>query len=152
MNAVLKERPVILGAWRLKSIDLKHPGGEVTHPYGNTPEGILMYQDNGYMSVHISDPQRPRFAKGDFLQGSHEELKRAFEGYLGYFGSYEYHPDKGYVIHYPMQSLFPDWTGSKHVRYTEIEDNTLVITTPPILFGGEECVMVLTWEKSSLID
>ena len=40
------------------------------------------------MSVHLVDPARRRFASGDSLRPSPEELKEAFVGYFGYFGTY----------------------------------------------------------------
>jgi hypothetical protein len=43
----------------LVSIETKRPNGEVIYPfYGRHPEGLLIYDRSGYMSVQIvSDPK-----------------------------------------------------------------------------------------------
>ena len=47
------------GTWRLVSIETVRPSGEVIYPfYGKHPEGLLMYDRSGWMSVQIvSDPK-----------------------------------------------------------------------------------------------
>ena len=55
-NGTAKEQ--LVGAWRLVSIETIRSNGEVIFPfYGKHPEGILMYDGSGWMSVQIvSDP------------------------------------------------------------------------------------------------
>jgi len=137
----------IVGAWRLGGLKITNTAGETVPVYGDKSDGILIYLENGIVSVHVSNVERPRFLEDDFFKGTCEELRQAFEGYLSYFGTYEYVPDEGYVIHSPIESLFPNWSGSRHTRYTQLDGNTLNITTPPIPFGDEECVMKLEWVR-----
>src|SRR6476660_8843384 len=53
----LSER--LVGAWRLISVETKRSNGEVIYPfYGKHPEGLLIYDRSGWMSVQIvSDPK-----------------------------------------------------------------------------------------------
>jgi hypothetical protein len=53
-------RDKFVGAWRLVSIETIRPNGEVIYPfYGKHPEGLIMYDDSGWMSVQIvSDPRQ----------------------------------------------------------------------------------------------
>ena len=43
--------------------------------------------------------------------------------------------------------MFPNWTGSKQVRYYKLEATRLILTTPPIRRGGQEVTGVLVWER-----
>lgn len=137
----------IIGSWRLTSYLLKMENGETIPLWGENTDGIIIYLENGYMSVHVSDEDRPKFAENDFLRGNEEELKRAFEGYTCYFGKYEYSAEKGVVYHYVAQSVYPNWSGVTHTRYVEINDEKLLITTPPIKVGGKECIMEMRWSR-----
>ena len=51
-------REKFVGAWRLVSIETIRPNGEVIYPfYGKHPEGMIMYDKSGWISVQIvSDP------------------------------------------------------------------------------------------------
>ena len=55
----------LVGAWRLVSVETKRPNGEVIYPfYGRHPEGSLIYDRSGYMSVQIvSDPEAERASR-----------------------------------------------------------------------------------------
>ena len=49
----------LVGAWRLVSIETYRANGETIYPfYGKHPEGLLVYDRGGWMSVQIvSDPK-----------------------------------------------------------------------------------------------
>ena len=53
-------RQQLAGAWRLVSIETTRPSGEVIYPfYGRHPEGLLMYDPSGWMSVQIESDPKP---------------------------------------------------------------------------------------------
>ncbi|MDZ4349310.1 MAG: lipocalin-like domain-containing protein [Xanthomonadaceae bacterium] len=145
-----EDRSEILGVWRVVSCIVTTESGERIEVYGDSPSGALIYLPNGYMSVHVIDTQRPGFAHNDFLRGTNDEVRRAFEGCLSYFGSFEYRPREGLVRHYPIHALHPNWSGTCHVRYTRIDGDNLHIHTPPIPFRGQPSVMRLLWQRSTL--
>lgn len=147
---VTEDRSEILGVWRLVSCVVTTESGRTIDVYGDTPSGALIYLPNGYMSVHVIDTQRPEFVHNDFLRGADQEVRRAFEGCLSYFGSFEYRPQEGLVRHYPIHALHPNWSGTCNVRYTRIDGDDLHIHTPPIPFKGEPSVMRLLWQRSTL--
>jgi len=76
----------LVGAWRLVSVETIRPSGEVIYPfYGKHPEGILMYDANGWMSVQIvSDPMPsvpPTSSREEFLRAPAAEKITAIDGY-----------------------------------------------------------------------
>jgi hypothetical protein len=144
---VLKER--LLGYWKLVSWEVRRADGLVTYPFGPEPRGLLVYGANGLMSAQLGDPRRPCFAANDRALGAAAELKAAFEGYTAYFGRYEEAEDapRPAVIHYPDLALFPNYIGSKQVRYVEMEGDRLTLSTDPISYQGQPQTYVLVWEK-----
>lgn len=137
----------IIGAWELDSYKVKMDTGETFDLWGKNTTGILIYLPNGYMSVHVSDKDRPKFKDNDFLSGEFKEVKAAFERYTTYFGTYKYDPENGVVFHYVAESLFPNWSGVTHKRFVVLEGDECLLKTPPTLIKGEKSIMELHWKR-----
>jgi signal transduction histidine kinase len=61
------------GVWKLVSSEFERADGVKTYPYGDGAIGMLIYDEHGYISVHIMRPDRPIFASGDIRNGSPDE-------------------------------------------------------------------------------
>jgi hypothetical protein len=125
----------IIGAWKLVSFELRRPDGTVTYPFGEDAQGTIIYTKSGRYSGQVMRPNRPRLVSGDQLKGTSEEIKANYEGFLSYYGPYEFDAENGFVIHYVDGSLFPNWEGTEQKRFFELTGNRLKLTTPPILWG-----------------
>ena len=90
---------------------------------------------------------RPKFASGDQASGTVQEVTAAFQGYVAYYGSCRVDAKEKTLTTDVEGSLYPNWVGSKQVRFYELNDRTLVLKTPPIPFGEGEITGVLTWER-----
>src|SRR3712207_564830 len=89
----------LIGTWRLLSWENRSvEDGQISYPLGKDAEGYIMYNQDGYMSVAIMSPYRPKFAGGDLLSGTPEEEARAEETYVSYCGRYDLR--EGTVIHH----------------------------------------------------
>ena len=73
----------------------------------------------------------PKFASGDQMEGTAEEIKANYEGYVSYYGSYEFDNENDIVIHHVDGSLFPNWEGQDLKRFFELSGSRLKIKTPP---------------------
>ena len=75
----------LIGTWRFVSWKNRSlPDGEVSHPLGKDAVGYIMYGQDGYMSVAIMSPDRPKFAAGDLPSGGAQERARATDTYVSY--------------------------------------------------------------------
>jgi len=137
-----------IGTWKLVSSEFRLSNGQVTYPMGRDAIGIIMYDTNWHVSVQIMRPDRPAFASGDQLKGTPMEIKSAFEGFVAYYGIYEVNEEKGIVTHHLEGSLFPNWVGTDQRRFFKFSGNRLTLSTPPILFGGQQVTVVLIWERA----
>jgi hypothetical protein len=138
----------LLGPWRLLTFEIRADDGAVMRPFGPDPKGSLIYTSAGRYSAQVTRLDRQRFASGDQMKGTAEEVSTAFTGAISYFGHFELDAEGGYVVQHVESSLFPNWEGEGQKRFYELDLERLRIRTPPTLWGGGgEVVAVLEWER-----
>jgi hypothetical protein len=144
----MTEADKFVGVWRLLSIEYRSDDGAIVEsPFGAEPQGTIMYDSLGNMAAQIASKDRPRFSSADRIAGSADEKKSAFESYIAYFGRYLVDERERTVTHDVQQALFPNWTGSKQVRYYTFADRKLTLRTPPFQYLGKNVTAVLIWDK-----
>ena len=136
------------GTWRLLECYGKWSDGRISYPYGDKPEGQLIYDGHGNFSGQIVGSGRPEFESGNLLKGTEEEIKTAFEGYIAYYGTYEVDEAKGQVTHHVQSALFPNWIGDIQTRNYEFEGERLRLSTQPIKGSRADLTNVLLWERA----
>jgi Lipocalin-like domain len=137
------------GTWRLVSTESRDPNGNLHYPYGKNPIGILMYDSDGHMSAQIMTLGRPGFVATDRLNGTSEEIRAAFTGYVAYFGTYHVNEQEGSVVHHVEGSLFPNLVGGDQKRLFTFAGNRLTLRPPPRAFEGVVISGFLVWERVS---
>lgn len=135
------------GTWMLVSSEIKLADGTMVHPYGENPIGMLIYDKSGHMSAQVMNPDRPLFVSGDPRNGTPEEVKAAFDGYIGYFGNYEVDEQEGSVTHHVLGCHVPNWVGQNQRRLFAFSGNRLTLKTPPIPTSGTTFTFTLVWER-----
>ena len=110
-TAQSQSTPPLTGTWRLVSYEGRDSKGQVQYPLGERVTGQLVYDAGGNMSAQIMKDARSAFASNDAVRGTDREVREAFEGYLGYFGTYAIDPAKRTVTHHVQGSSFPNAIG-----------------------------------------
>jgi len=132
---------------KLLSTEYRYENGEVFYPMGNGVIGRLMYDKSGFMSVqHMSNSRKP-FASGDWLKGTPEEIKAAFESYRAYYGKWTVDEQKNTVTHHIEAGSLPNWNGTDFVRQYQFIDNRLILKSTPLLMAGKYATAFLIWER-----
>jgi len=141
----------LAGSWRLVSVETVRPNGEIIYPfYGKHPQGLLIYDRSGWMSVQIvSDPAPTVPAESSrekFAQAAAAEKAAAMDAFYGYYGTWTIDDAGATVTHHIKQSLYPGERDSEAVRQLSLEANrlTLVAKTHEM---GEDHQRKLTWER-----
>ena len=98
----------IVGAWKLISYKMQKDNEKAIYPFGKNASGSIIYTDSGRVSAQIMRSDRPKFASGDQMKGTADEIKANYEGYISYYGSYEIDKKNGFVVHHVEGSLFPN--------------------------------------------
>jgi hypothetical protein len=141
----------LIGAWRLVSIETIRPNGEVIYPfYGKHPEGLIMYDRSGWMSVQIVSDPIPAVPKGssreEFLAAAAAENVAAVDGYYAYCGTWTIDSSNSTVTHHIKQSLYPGERGEEGTRHFVLDGDhlTLIAKTHEM---GEEHERKLVWQR-----
>jgi lipocalin-like protein len=137
----------LVGSWRLVSYEGRSADGRVTMDYGPTPQGRLMYDQGGRMSVHLLKPDRKQFASADFLRPTPEELREAFDGYFGYYGRYTVDEKTGIVTHHVEGAAYPNYIGTDQRRLFRMEGDRLILQTPPERAAGADVIYSIVWQR-----
>jgi hypothetical protein len=138
-----------VGVWKLVASEATIADGTTLYPYGKDALGMLTYDGHGHMSAQLMRRDRPLFASGDIRNGTPEEIREAFDGYTGYFGTYEIDEQEGAVTHRVLGSHFPNWVGQDQKRFFEFSGNRLTLRTPPIPTSGTTVTLALVWEREA---
>ena len=107
----------LIGAWRLVSCAITAPDGEVSHPYGEAPAGVILYTPDGWMSCHM---------QGARFEGA-ETRREDVLAYTGYYGAYTVVEAERLVVHHVAGSSEAIMSGDQ-LRYYEIEGVRLRLT------------------------
>ncbi|MEQ8672661.1 MAG: lipocalin-like domain-containing protein [Aggregatilineales bacterium] len=145
MKNVLEQ---LVGQWRLVVYESRYTDGSVRLPMGEHPNGVLLYTAHDQVSVHMTRHDRQPFIVNDWLGGTDEEVRSAYESYIGYFGHYSVDENAGTVTHHIEGCSFQNWVGQDLVRYFMLESDLLTLTTDPVLMGGGERRGYLEWQRS----
>ena len=137
-----------VGAWKLVVFEGTVGGRQIPR---RERAGLLMYDAAGRMSVQIMPRDRPKFASDTRLQGTDDEIKTAFAGYIAYFGPYEVNEAEGVVIHHLEGSIFPNEVGRDNIRYYEFSGDRLTLIPTNIVDGKlipkSSATTRLIWER-----
>ena len=133
-----------IGSWKLLSAEY-HGAAQTAYPFGTDPEGLLIYDPAGWMSVQIM--HRDYGKERQAANPSATKNRASFNGYLGYFGTYEFDEKNSQVFHRVAGSTLAHWVGSVQQRGYEFIAEKLILSSPATS-KGEEILAVLVWGKS----
>lgn len=145
-------REQLIGAWRLVSVETTRANGEVIYPfYGKHPEGLIVYDRTGWMSVQIVSDPHPAVPTADsreaFVAAPEKEKIVAIEGYYAYWGTWTVDAANATVTHHIKQSLFPGERGEDGVRHFVLNGDRLTLTAKTHEMG-EDHERRLVWERA----
>jgi hypothetical protein len=137
----------LVGAWQLESWTIGYTDrDEFTYPYGEEPQGLLLYSKDGWMSASIGRPGRALLPADVSYRKLPDALKAAaFSSYFHYAGRYRV--ADGDVIHYVTQSLNPNFPGTEQLRHAELDGQTLVLSGKDQV-GGATRFHSLVWHRA----
>jgi len=132
----------LIGNWTLVSYDAVAADGSRSLPFGHAV-GRLTYDEHGHMSGQVMRPGRARVSLGE---GSAQQVRAAYIGYIAYFGRYELDAAGDRVTHFVEGALNPVWVGGEQVRQVRFDGDLLVLQAD-VPKGQQVIKHVLTWRK-----
>ena len=136
----------IIGVWELQSWETVVDDKVIGYPLGEKASGFLAYHPIGFMSVHISAPNRVRIPTDSPFEGDPKLLALDAKGYLSYCGPFSI-VSENEVIHHVKLCSFENWVGGDQRRSAQLNENTLTLSTAPRLLLGKKGIGRLTWKR-----
>jgi hypothetical protein len=126
----------IAGAWTYVSVDTVRPDGSRVPMYGPNPQGLVIFDGNGYYALVNARGDLPKVASNNRMEGTPEEYKAIVQGSIAHFGRYTIN-DADKTITFQIQtSTFPNWNGTVQTRPFTLMGDELRWTTPAASGGG----------------
>jgi Lipocalin-like domain len=106
----------LVGTWNQVVSEVTMPDGKKSFPFGEKPNGVLIFTDDGrFVQVHIASGI-PKVAANNRSAGTADENKAVVGGSIALFGTYTVDEDKKLVIFTVKASTFPNWDGAVQPR------------------------------------
>jgi hypothetical protein len=135
----------LIGTWKqLTGTMVEEGGGERKSNLSAAPNGYVNFSADGRLMLLSTDSARKAPAGQVPTPGEAEALYRSM---IAYAGTYKV---EGNVVTYDLDvSWNESWTGTKQVRYWEVNGDRLTVTTPEIVnpLTGKRSVFRLTFQK-----
>ncbi|MEV6296753.1 lipocalin-like domain-containing protein [Streptomyces sp. NPDC051896] len=141
-------RKKLTGVWELVSYTATSADGQIIHPLGPRPHGLIVYTSHGYMSAQLGRGDRPNTGSDRLEEAAADELAQAALTYVAYGGPFHI-VDPSTVKHHVTTSLFPNWVGQPQVRTVSFEGDLLKLSLPtPTRLWGTDRTAELTWRRA----
>ena len=122
----------LVGAWRIvlfEDID----DGRKSYPFGEKPDGYLVYTADGHMAAVVTDPAVPSCVPSAIAPSSkvsactHQQMERLLERSIAYWGTYSVDASRGVVVHHVERDLTSGLAGTDQPRPFRLEGDRLII-------------------------
>lgn len=105
----------IAGTWRMVAATLE-TDGKIQRPYGENPQGMLVFTADMHFVEVLTDGDAPRFASDARGGGTDAENKRAMASSIGFFGTYTVDEHGRFAGNRVEGATFPNWVGAVRTR------------------------------------
>ena len=121
----------LVGTFELVALESRRSDGVITHPYGEQPIGMFMFDSSGRYSVQLADPDR----------------RRDQSGYVAMFGNYVVDDDRRTFILTPYGAADPHLIGTEVLRHVTFDGELAIFNTPTAHVDGLDVTTYITWRR-----
>jgi len=105
----------VAGTWRMVAATLETEG-KTQRPYGENPQGLLVFTTDMHFVEVLTDGDTPRFASSTRGGGTDDENRRAMASSIGFFGTYTVDEHGRFAGNRVEGATFPNWVGAVRTR------------------------------------
>lgn len=136
----------LAGVWSLVSVENINANGSKTFPYGERPQGMLVFEPNGDYAIQILKAARPKVTANDKNKATPEENAALVQGNNSHFGSFSVDEEKRIIRFKIEHAFYPNWEGTVQERIYVLENNILRYVVTQTTNGGAVTAMVV-WKR-----
>ena len=123
----------LVGTFELVALETRRSDGEITHPYGDHPIGLFMFDPAGRYSVQLMDADR----------------SGGQSSFLATFGSYTVDDDRSTFSLTLHGAADPRLIGTEVLRHVAFDGDMATFNTPTSQVDGFEVTTYITWRRVS---
>jgi len=129
-------RDKLIGTWSFVVAEITAPDGKKSFPFGETPNGLLVFTSDGHFAqIHIASDV-PKIASNNRLNGTAEEYATIMRRSLSMFGTYKVDEVKKTVTFEIVSSTYPNAQGQSQLRTIDkLTDDEFVNSNPELGAG-----------------
>ncbi|MDG2524247.1 lipocalin-like domain-containing protein [Stenotrophomonas sp. HITSZ_GD] len=101
----------VAGTWRMVAATLEAEG-RTLKPYGDNPQGMLVFTTDLHFVEVLTDGDTPPFASNARGGGTDEENRRAMASSIAFFGTYTVDAQGRFAGNRVEGATFPNWVGA----------------------------------------
>lgn len=115
-DAIAQTANALVGTWvNVSNVNIG-ADGKRTDAFGPHGTGIAIFESNGHYSLINLNPEVPKFAANNRLQGTPAENKAAVAGAIAHYGTYTFDAANNVINLKVEGSSYPNWTGTQQTR------------------------------------
>lgn len=141
------ENETLTGTWSLVAVENVNPDGSKSLPYGENPNGLLIFDKSGFYAIQILKALRPKVAAGDKNKATPEENSALVQGNNSHFGLYSIETTGHTITFHVEHAFYPNWEGTTQERFYTLKDNELKYIVTNTTNGGAVTAAVV-WRKN----
>jgi Lipocalin-like domain len=128
-QSAMSDKERLVGSWTLVALTVGE-GDTQTLPYGPSPKGSMMVDDNGRFSITIVRSDLPKFASNSRMTGTPDENKAIVQGSLAYYGTYTIDEATHLITVKIEGSTFPNFAGDTQIRSLSFSGDEVTYINP----------------------
>jgi hypothetical protein len=137
----------LTGTWTLVSVDNIYPDGSKVHPYGDNPQGLLIFDAQGNYAIQIYKALRTQVASGDKNKSTPEENAAMVQGSNAHFGRYLVDEKSKTIVFNIAHASFPNWEGTVQKRSYTYTGSQIKYVVTHTTQGGQAVIAEVAWRR-----
>ncbi len=135
----------VTGVWTLVSVENVNADSSNTFPYGQSPQGLLIFEPSGDYAIQILKAGRPLIASNNKNTATAEENKVLVQGSNSHFGKYSIDAGNHTITYKVAHAFYPNWEGRELKTSYTISGDTLRSYSNNTTNGGSSAIV--TWKR-----
>ncbi|TJY35935.1 lipocalin-like domain-containing protein [Pontimicrobium aquaticum] len=143
----VKKTDSFIGSWSLVSITNIYQNGTKVQPYGEQPDGLLIFDEHGNYAIQILKKNRPLIASGNKNTSTPEENAEIVKGFNAHYGYYFIDTGTKTISFNVLHASFPNWENKVQKRTYSYNNDVLKYIVTNTTQGGKSVVAEVVWKR-----
>jgi len=137
----------LTGTWTLVSVVNINPDSSRVYPYGENPQGLLLFDEKGNYAIQILKAVRPAIVSGDKNKCTPEENAALVQGSNSHFGKYKVDEKRKTISFIIEHAFYPNWEGTTQERFYTYTGSEIKYVVTHTTQGGQKVIAEVAWRR-----